>query len=106
MQAVSPYTGELVDLATAKHGRSIFTYIDPKAGKEFDVLGTMPDIPPAKIISERFDIGRAFCTKLWNAARFMFGNLGEHPFSLDRREPAGARGPLDPVAAVEDRRAK
>jgi len=81
VQAVSPYNGELVDLATAKHGRSIFTYIDPKTGKEFDVLATMPDIPPAKIISERFEIGRAFCTKLWNAARFMFGNLGQHPFT-------------------------
>jgi valyl-tRNA synthetase len=80
VQAVSPFTGELVDLAAAKHGRSIFTYIDPKTGKEFDVLGTMPDLPAAKIISERFEIGRAFCTKLWNAARFMFQNLGEHPF--------------------------
>ncbi|MCX6559418.1 MAG: valine--tRNA ligase [Candidatus Aminicenantes bacterium] len=90
VQAVSPYNGELVDLATAKHGRSIFTYIDPKTGKEFDVLGTMKDIPPAKIISERFDIGRAFCTKLWNAARFMFGNLGEHafaPVTADRLAP-------------------
>ncbi len=81
VQAVSPYTGEMIDLATAKHGRSIFTYIDPKNGKEFDVLGTMHDIPAAKIISERFEIGRAFCTKLWNAARFMFGNLGEHKFA-------------------------
>jgi valyl-tRNA synthetase len=80
VQAVSPYTGELVDLTTAKHGRSIFTYIDPKSGKEFDVLGTMPDLPAAKVISERFEIGRAFCTKLWNAARFMFQNLGEHTF--------------------------
>ena len=102
VQAVSPYTGELVDLAAAKHGRSIFTYIDPKAGKEFDVLGTMPDIPPAKIISERFEIGRAFCTKLWNAARFMFGNLGEHAVrARSPAEPTGARGPLDPVAAVQ-----
>jgi valyl-tRNA synthetase len=86
VQAVSPFTGELVDLATAKHGRSVFTYIDPKSGKEFDVLGTMPDLPAAKIISERFEIGRAFCTKLWNAARFMFQNLGQHafaPLSLD-----------------------
>ncbi len=81
VQAVSPYTGEMIDLATAKHGRSIFTYIDPKNGQEFDVLGTMHDIPAAKIISERFEIGRAFCTKLWNAARFMFGNLGEHGFA-------------------------
>jgi valyl-tRNA synthetase len=80
VQAVSPYSGELVDLATAKHGRSIFTYICPKTGKEFDVLGTMPDIPMAKIISDRFDLGRAFCTKLWNAARFALMNLGKHKF--------------------------
>jgi len=90
VQAVSPYTGELVDLATAKHGRSIFTYICPKTGKEFDVLGTMADIPMAKIISERFEVGRAFCTKLWNAARFAMMNLGEHkyiPISKDELQP-------------------
>jgi len=90
VQAISPYSGELVDLARAKHGRTIFTYIDPSTGKEFDVLGTMPDIPMAKIISERFDIGRAFCTKLWNAARFALINLAEHdfvPLSRERVEP-------------------
>jgi len=81
VQAVSPYTGELVDLAAAKHGRSIFTYICPGSGKEFDVLGTMPDLPMAKIISDRFDLGRAFCTKLWNAARFALMNLGEQKFA-------------------------
>ena len=27
VQAISPYTGDLVDLATARHGRSIFTYL-------------------------------------------------------------------------------
>lgn len=81
VQAISPYTGKMVDLATAKHGRTIFTYICPESGKEFDVLGTMPDLPMAKIISDRFDVGRAFCTKLWNAARFALINLGEHQFS-------------------------
>jgi len=90
VQAISPYTGEPVDLATAKHGRTIFTYICPTTGKEFDVLGTMPDLPLAKIISERFEVGRAFSTKLWNAARFSLINLGEHsfrPFSLGELEP-------------------
>ncbi len=86
VQAISPFTGELVDLTTAKHGRSIFTYIDPKTEKEFDVLGTMTDIPAAKIISERFETGRAFCTKLWNAARFMFSNLGMHTYVPVPRE--------------------
>ena len=93
VQAISPYTGELVDLATAEHGRTIFTYICPGSGKEFDVLGTMPDLPMAKIISERFEVGRAFCTKLWNAARFTLMSLGEHPFE-----------PVDPRRlAPEDR---
>ena len=90
VQAISPYTGDLVDLATARHGRTIFTYICPASGKEFDVLGTMPDLPLAKIISERFEVGRAFCTKLWNAARFALTNLGVHsfrPLSLDDLEP-------------------
>jgi valyl-tRNA synthetase len=77
VQAVSPYTGKLVDLATAKHGRTIFTYLDPETGKEFDVLGTIKDLPVAKIISERFETGRSFCTKLWNAARFALLSLKE-----------------------------
>ena len=62
VQAISPFTQEMVDLATAKHGRSIYTYICPQTGKEFDVLGTMEDIPAAKIISERFEVGKTSAT--------------------------------------------
>ncbi len=77
VQAVSPYTGNLVDLATAKHGRTIFSYLCPDSGKEFDVLGTLDGVPRATLVSDRFDVGKAVCTKLWNAARFAFMALGD-----------------------------
>ena len=80
VQAISPFTGNLVDLAQAKHGTSIFTYICPESGKEFDVLGTMEDVPAAKLVSDRFEVGRAFCTKLLNATRFAMMNLEDASF--------------------------
>jgi valyl-tRNA synthetase len=81
VQAISPYTGDPVDLATARHGRSIFTYLCPATGQEFDVLGTMPDVPAAKLVSDRFEVGRNFCNKLLNAVRFALLNLQDATFT-------------------------
>ncbi|MBM4320173.1 MAG: class I tRNA ligase family protein, partial [Deltaproteobacteria bacterium] len=102
--AVCPLCGHHNDLGETRHGTSIFTYICGKAsnkeqrpgscGAEFDVLGTMPDLPAARLISERFEVGRAFCTKLWNSARFAFLNLEGTPVD-GRLTPAGL--------ALEDR---
>jgi len=77
VQAISPYTGDVLELAELKHGDSIFTYMCPHSQKEFDVLGMSSELPSATLISDRFNVGGVFCTKLWNAARFVFLNLGE-----------------------------
>jgi len=52
-----------------------------------------PELPTAKQASERFELGRNFANKLWNAARFILMNLDGY-----------TSGPLDPKSLpIEDR---
>ncbi len=94
--AVCPRCEHHNDLTHTKTGKSIFIRICGQCGGEFDVLGTMPDLPAGKLISERFEVGRNFGNKLWNSARFALMNLDVPPERL--------AGDVSPEAlALEDR---
>jgi valyl-tRNA synthetase len=73
--AVCPGCQAKQELIKLKHGQSVFTYLCGQCQTEFDVLGTMPDLPAAKLSSDRFLDGSKFCNKLWNTARFAFEHL-------------------------------
>ena len=44
VQAISPFTGNPIELADARRGSSVFSYLCPETGKEFDVLGMTPGL--------------------------------------------------------------
>jgi valyl-tRNA synthetase len=87
VQVISPFDGSIIDLATANPGPHKGTYTDPATGQLFDMVGHMESegVPGAKAISDRFEVGRNFCNKLWNAARFAYLNLEDTGF--EPRDP-------------------
>ena len=63
----------------------------PKSGKSYQYTSPWFDPDPgekvARIVSERFEYGRNFCNKLWNASRFAMLNLeGYTPAPLDEND--------------------
>ncbi len=59
-------------------------------------------LPKAAVVSERFEVARNFCNKLWNASRFVMMNLeGFEPAELDVSElPLEDRWILSRLATV------
>lgn len=46
-----------------------------------------PELPTAKQTSEKFELGRNFTTKLWNASRFVMMNLDSSPREREVNQP-------------------
>lgn len=65
----------------------------PKSGKSYQYTSPWFDPDPgekvSRIVSERFEYGRNFCNKLWNASRFAMLNLeGYTPAPIDENDLA------------------
>lgn len=91
-----PETGEVVP-QTLEHQTTIPAGGEkprikfPKSGNSYQYTSPWFDPDPgekvARIVSERFEYGRNFCNKLWNASRFAMLNLeGYTPAPLDESD--------------------
>ncbi|TWT30889.1 Valine--tRNA ligase [Blastopirellula retiformator] len=86
VQFECPHCGALID--QTKKNRIQPKIECKKCSKEFSTQWAMTDadlaLPRGAVVSERFEIGRNFCNKLWNAARFTMINLeGFEPAPVD-----------------------
>ncbi|MEM8874481.1 MAG: valine--tRNA ligase [Planctomycetota bacterium] len=82
---VDPHTGETFEpkTITNKAGFTVAAPIQEHGGKKMvssyglasGEASPTDDMPLARNTSSKFDLGRNFCNKLWNASRFVIGNL-------------------------------
>jgi len=87
----------LVLIDQTKENRDLPRVTCRKCGKDFSTQWARTEedraLPRGAAVSERFDLARKFCNKLWNASRFSLMNLGGY-----------TDGPIDPgKLTLEDR---